>query len=82
MSHKKSETTTYEFRVEGQLDACWTEWFEGLQFQYGTNEETGLPITVLSGPVIDQSALHGILEKIRSLNIKLLSVNEVRTKKV
>ncbi len=81
MSHNKSETTTYEFRVEGQLDDCWTEWFEGLKFQYGTNEDTGSPITILAGPVIDQSALHGILEKIRSLNIKLLSVNEVRTKK-
>ncbi len=80
MNSHPGEKPIYEFRVEGQLDSNWSEWFEGLAFRYETNDETGLLITVLSGPVIDQSALHGILEKIGSLNIKLLSVNELRVK--
>lgn len=68
----------YEFRVEGQLDPCWSEWFEGLEIRYETDEETHLPITVLAGPVSDQSALHGILEKISRLNLMLRSVGQVR----
>ncbi len=80
MSGTKSENRIYEFRVEGRLDPCWSEWFEGLVMRYAVDEETGIAITSLIGPVVDQPRLHGILEKISSLNIKLLSVNEVRTK--
>ena len=81
MRGKKSEATVYEFRLEGQLDHCWSDWFEGLELHYETDEETNIPVTVLVGPVIDQSALHGILEKISNLNIKLQSVNEVSMNK-
>ncbi len=78
MINKKAESGIYEFRVEGQLDPCWSEWFEGLEIRYAVDEETGLPITLLVGLVADQSNLHGILGKISCLNIKLLSVNTVR----
>jgi len=44
------------------------------------DEESNLSVTVLIGPILDQSHLHGVLEKISSLNLKLQSVNEVRTK--
>ncbi len=81
MSGTKSENRIYEFRVEGRLDPYWSEWFEGLVMSYAVDEETGTAITVLTGTVIDQPRLHGILEKIGSLNVWLLSVNEVRTRK-
>ncbi len=80
MGGTRSKNSVYEFRLEGRLDARWSEWFEGLVMQHAVDEETGAAITILVGPVIDQPQLHGILEKISSLNIKLLSVNEVRTK--
>ena len=73
-----NEPKIYEFRVEGQLDPCWSEWFEGFEIRYETVEENNLPITVLTGPVTDQSALHGVLEKISRLNCRLISVNQVR----
>ncbi len=80
MSKNKGEITIYEFRIEGKLDACWSAWFEGLEIHEAVDEDTNLPVTVLIEPVIDPSALHGFLEKINSLNLKLLSVNQVRTK--
>ncbi len=55
---------------QGHLSPQWQDWFEGLTI---TLEEDGN--TLLSGPVVDQSALHGILKKIRNLNMPLLSVN-------
>ncbi len=80
MGRKKNEFGIYEFRLEGRLDACWSDWFEGLEIQYAVDEETSLPLTILIGPVLDQSALHGFLEKISSLNLKLIAVHQVRTK--
>ena len=60
----------YEICVQGQLDASWVDWFEGLTM---TTDATG--ITLLSGYVVDQAALHCILSKIHRLNLLLLSVN-------
>ncbi len=60
----------YEIRVEGQLPSDWSDWFEGLNIQSGPPGES-----VLWGPVADQAALHGVLAKIRDLNLKLISVN-------
>jgi hypothetical protein len=60
----------YEIRVKGRLDTRWESWFQGLSFRF--EEEN----TVLRGPVADQACLHGILERIRDLNLTLLSVNE------
>ena len=69
-----SQHTIYKIRIKGQLDSLWTDWFEGLTI---TLEEDGN--TLLNGPVIDQSALHGILKKIRDLGMPLLSVNSIET---
>ena len=60
----------YTFKIKGHLGQQWINWFDGLTV---TLEEDGN--TLLSGPVIDQSALHGILKKIRDLGMPLLSVN-------
>ena len=60
----------YDIRVEGVLPSDWSSWFEGLEVQHGPHEES-----ILSGPLPDQAALHGILAKIRNLNLKLISVD-------
>jgi hypothetical protein len=62
----------YEIRINGHLSPQWLDWFDGLTI---TLEEDGN--TLLSGPVIDQAALHGILKKVRNLGMPLLSVNSV-----
>jgi len=61
--------TVYKIRVKGHLGAEWSDWFEGLTV---TLEEDGN--TLLTGPVIDQAALHGLLKKVRDLGMPLLSV--------
>jgi len=64
--------TTYEIRIMGHLPTQWTDWFEDFTI---TPENNGA--TRLIGSVIDQSALHGLLKKIRNLGIPLLSVNRI-----
>ena len=63
----------YQIRIEGHLGRQWADWFGGLSI---TLDDDGS--TVLSGPVIDQAALHGLLKKVRDLGMPLLSVNNVR----
>lgn len=65
-------TIIYHIRVKGHLDLHWAEWFDGLAITHEANGET-----LLSGPVIDQAALYGLLLKIHNLNLTLLSVNRV-----
>ncbi len=62
----------YPIRFKGHLDDRWAEWFEGLTI---TLEENG--DTLLTSPVIDQAALHGLLKKVRDLGLLLVSVNRV-----
>ena len=62
----------YEIRVKGHLDERWSEWFDGMTI---TNKETGEAI--LFGPIVDQAELHGVLAKVRDLNLPLLAVNYV-----
>ena len=59
----------YEIRVEGHLTDRWSDWFEGLAIQPGPCGETKL-----SGPLSDQSALLGVLNKIHALNLSIVSV--------
>jgi hypothetical protein len=65
------ETRRYEIRLKGHLDARWAAWFDGLSL---TKASDGT--TVLHGPVADQAALHGVLQKLRDLGLPLLSVTE------
>ena len=62
----------YEIRIKGHLDDRWAAWFEGLAI---TREDNG--DTLLTGPVTDQAALHGLLRKVRDLGTPLLSVTRV-----
>lgn len=68
-----SQPTAYQIRIKGHLSEQWTDRFDGLTI---TLEENG--DTLLTGPVVDQAALHGLLKKVRDLGIPLLSVNPVR----
>ena len=61
----------YEIRVKGHLSPQWVGWFEGLTITLDDGD------TLLTGSVIDQSALHGLLKKVRDLGMPLLSVNRV-----
>ena len=63
----------YEIRIKGRLDDKWADWFEDLTI---TREDNG--DTLLTGPVVDQAALHGLLRKVRDLGMPLLSVTRVR----
>lgn len=66
-------TTIYQIRLEGHLDQKWGEWFSGLTI---TLEESGE--TLLTGAIIDQSALHGLLKKVRNLGMPLVSVVRIK----
>jgi hypothetical protein len=63
-----ARSARYEIRVEGVLDQLWTAWFEGLQIDTDDTQ------TVISGPVADQAALHGLLNRICDLGLVLISV--------
>jgi hypothetical protein len=63
----------YKIRIKGHLDQQWTEWFEGLTITLEDNGDT-----LLTGHVVDQAALHGLLRKVRDLGMPLLSVDSVK----
>jgi hypothetical protein len=69
---KGGRMAVYEIRVKGHLDGHWSEWFGGLTI---ANVEGG--DAVLSGEIVDQAALHGVLNKVRDLNLALISVTSV-----
>ncbi len=64
----------YQIRIKGHLGRQWTNWFEGLTITALDNGET-----LLTGSVVDQAALHGLLKKVRDLAMPLLSVNRVQS---
>ncbi len=66
--------TVYEIRVKGHLDEHWSEWFDGLIISNLKNGEA-----LLSGEVVDQAALHGVLIKVRDLSLPLLAVSRVES---
>lgn len=67
----------YQIRVKGHLDRRWTDWFEGMTITLEDNAET-----LLTGPVADQAALHGLLRKVRDLGLPLISVTHAQTDQI
>jgi hypothetical protein len=63
----------YEIRLKGHLDSRWAAWFDGLSL---TNENDGT--TIIHGPVVDQAALYGLLQKVRDVGLPLVSVTQVQ----
>ena len=68
----QDETGLYEIRIHGHLDARWAARFEGLTLTLEDNGDT-----LLTGPVVDQAALHGLLRKVRDLAMPLVSVTRL-----
>ena len=68
-----SQPVVYQIRLKGHLGSQWTDWFEGLTITLEDNGDT-----LLTGPVVDQAALHGLLKKVRDLGMPLVSVIEVQ----
>lgn len=66
----------YRVRVRGQLDQRWSDWFDGFQLVYHDND------TILTGPVSDQAALHGVLAKIRDLGLPILLVENLENEEL
>ena len=71
-SSDHSHIQQYEIRVKGHLGSRWTAWFDGLSLR---NEGDGT--TVISGPLVDQAALHGLLHKLRDAGIPLVSLTQL-----
>ena len=69
--HDRHEAKWYEIRLKGRLDSSWAEWLGGMSLTHASDGTT-----VLAGPVVDQAALHGLLQKLRDLGTTLISVNE------
>ena len=67
-----SQPMVYQIRLKGHLDSQWTDWFEGLTITLEDNGDT-----LLTGPVVDQAALYGLLKKVRDLGTPLVSVNRL-----
>ena len=65
----------FQIKVEGHLGEQWAEWFDGLSITW---EDSGY--TLLTGPVVDQAALYGVLKKVRDLGMSLHAVNQIETK--
>jgi hypothetical protein len=72
--HKRLEV--YQIVVKGQLESEWSDWFDGLSITL-----TGSGETILTGPLVDQTALHGVLIKIRDLGLPLLSLVRTETER-
>jgi hypothetical protein len=64
----------YQIRIQGQIDQSWSDWLGGLAITLETEGET-----LLTGPIVDQAALHGILDKLYALNLSILSVVQIRS---
>ena len=64
-----SQPQVYQIRIKGHLTSQWTDWFEGLAITLEDNGDT-----LLTGPVIDQATLHGLLKRVRDLGMPLVSV--------
>lgn len=69
---ESKDTFTYEIRIEEHLPDHWSEWLEGMRLSYSNQDET-----ILTGAVLDQAALYGVLIKIRNLGLTLVSVRRI-----
>jgi hypothetical protein len=69
---QKNPSENYEIKIQGHLDSRWYEWFYGMTI---THERDGA--TTLHGPLPDQTVLHSVLDRIRDMNLQLISVNQI-----
>lgn len=74
MESQRVRQEVYQIIVKGHLDREWSDWFDGLNITLVDSGET-----ILTGPLADQTALHGVLIKIRDLGLPLLSLTRIET---
>jgi hypothetical protein len=70
------QTATYQIKVRGRLDERWAPWFEGMSIAF-EQAEHGSTMTVLTGSIVDQAALYGLISRMRDLGLPLISVGRV-----
>ena len=70
------QTVTYQIKVQGRLEERWTHWFDGMSISLERPED-GSTVTVLTGSVVDQAALYGLINRMRDLGLPLISVGRV-----
>ena len=73
---RDDESVMYQIRMQGRLGEDWSDWFEGMEMIV-ENNAAGRPVTTLTGPVVDQPALQGILARLAALNLPLISVKHI-----
>ena len=76
-SNEKAESLIYQIRIKGHLDRKWADWFSGLSITSLENGET-----LLTGPVLDQAALHGLIRKVRDVSLPLVAVIRIEPEHV
>ncbi len=74
-----ADRDAYVIRLRGHLDERWASWFEGFSITH--HFQNGAPVTMLSGSIADQAALHGVLVKLQAVGIPILSINLVEREK-
>lgn len=77
MALKNSSLPIYEIRVAGELGELWADWFEGFSIRTEYDPNALQPVTILTGTILDQPALLGLLAKIGGFNLKLLSLRQI-----
>lgn len=73
----RNNGSIYEIKIKGLLDDHWQQWFEGMTLKRHESVEAEQEYTVIRGWIMDQPALHGLLAKIRDLNLTLISVRKI-----
>ncbi len=73
----ENNTAVYQIRIQGQIDESWSEWLGGLAITPQSNGET-----LLTGSIVDQAALHGILDKLYAMNLPILSLVQATNESV
>ena len=73
-NNDSAPAAVYQIRLQGQLDSQWEDWFGGMTITLEANGDT-----CLTGQVVDQAALHGLLKKVRDLGLPLISVNRIQS---
>jgi hypothetical protein len=70
------QSATYQIKVQGRLEERWAQWFDGMSIAFERAED-GSTVTVLTGSVVDQAALYGLINRMRDLGLPLISVGRV-----